>query len=56
MVYPKIIKMIIFIKLDAITKLLRGVIINNTINAIDINEHKQTFLVTLSYSILNIGI
>ena len=45
-VYPKIIRIIIFIIKDVIKKELNGLIIKRTISIIDTKEHRQTFLVT----------
>ena len=45
MVYPKIIKISIFISEDVIKKELNGLIIKRTISIIDTKEHRHTFLV-----------
>jgi hypothetical protein len=45
-VYPKIIRISIFISEDVIKKELNGLIIKRTISTIDTKEHRQTFLVT----------
>jgi hypothetical protein len=45
-VYPKIIRISIFISEDVIKKELNGLIIKRTISIIDTKEHRQTFLVT----------
>jgi hypothetical protein len=46
MVYPKIIDIIIFINVEAITKLLKGLMIKIIIKSIENEEHKHTCLVT----------
>jgi hypothetical protein len=45
-VYPKIIRISIFISEDVIKKELNGLIIKRTISTIDAKEHRHTFLVT----------
>ena len=44
--YPKIIRISIFISEDVIKKELNGLIIKRTISTIDTKEHRHTFLVT----------
>jgi hypothetical protein len=45
-VYPKIIRISIFIREDVIKKELNGLIIKRIISTIDTKEHRHTFLVT----------